>query len=137
VGARPQSGRLLSVLRAREAGAYRLAEESVLISDDSRNDYMEKRLKSGEITVVLDHENVARSKLRVDTRKWFASKFAKQLADRPPPEPESAKKKEFIPVINITVGKQLERQRGDIKTIDATEGEPAPETIDSPEFDSD
>ncbi|MRT15310.1 hypothetical protein GJV07_24135 [Enterobacteriaceae bacterium RIT711] len=65
--------------RAREVQAEILAEEIIEIADDS----------SGDVFVDDDgreqtnHERVARSRLRVDARKWYASKLApKRYGDR-------------------------------------------------------
>lgn len=56
--------------RARAVGYERLAEEILDISDDGRNDtYM---TESGEAT---NHDVIARSRLRVDSRKWMLSKM--------------------------------------------------------------
>lgn len=72
--------------RAREAQADALVEECLEIADDSTNDYMEKQTKGGTVTVV-DYDHIARSKLRVDVRKWWAARIApKKYADRPEPE---------------------------------------------------
>ena len=60
-------------LRARELGYLKMADDLVDISDDGSNDWMER--KKGEDTItVVDHEHIARSKLRIDTRKWLLSK---------------------------------------------------------------
>lgn len=56
--------------RAREAQADTLADEIVGIADDGSNDFMET--KDGP---KYDAEAVARSKLRVDARKWVAAKL--------------------------------------------------------------
>lgn len=65
--------------RAREIQAELLAEQIIEIADDS----------SGDVIVDEDgreqtnHERVARSRLRVDARKWYASKLApKKYGDR-------------------------------------------------------
>jgi len=64
---------------AREARADRLAEEILAIADDGSNDTFvdsggEKR---------TDHDAIARSKLRVDARKWLASKmFPSKYGDK-------------------------------------------------------
>lgn len=65
--------------RAREVQADRLAEEILEIADDgSRDTY-----KDDEGNICTDHEVVARSRLRVDSRKWLASKMApKKYGDR-------------------------------------------------------
>ncbi|OWT68078.1 MULTISPECIES: terminase small subunit protein [unclassified Achromobacter] len=65
--------------RAREAQADRLAEEILEIADDGRNDtYTDE--DGNERT---NQEVVARSRLRVDARKWLASKMApKKYGDK-------------------------------------------------------
>lgn len=61
--------------RACEARTIFWAEEIIEIADDSGNDFMERKRKDGSIETVPDHENVQRSKLRVDSRKWLMSKL--------------------------------------------------------------
>jgi hypothetical protein len=65
--------------RAREAQADKLADEILSIADESVNDtYTDDN--GNERT---DHEVVARSRLRVDARKWLASKMApKKYGDK-------------------------------------------------------
>lgn len=65
--------------RAREAQADRFAEEILQIADDGKNDtYVDE---NGVKRV--DQDNVNRSKLRVDARKWLASKLApKKYGDK-------------------------------------------------------
>lgn len=65
--------------RAREAQADTMADEILEIADDGRNDtYM------GEDGIErTDTDVIARSRLRVDARKWLASKMApKKYGDR-------------------------------------------------------
>lgn len=50
------------------------AEEIIDISDDGTNDWVEKEVNGRTVTVV-DHEHIQRSRLRVDARKWIASKL--------------------------------------------------------------
>lgn len=58
--------------RAKQMQAELLASEILEISDDGRNDtYVDPQ--SGEERT--DHDVIARSKLRVDTRKWILSKM--------------------------------------------------------------
>lgn len=57
-----------------------MAEESLEIADDGRNDWMERQSQSEKgLGVnngwVLNGEHVQRSRLRVDTRKWFAARL--------------------------------------------------------------
>ena len=66
-------------VRAREAQADTFAEEILQIADDGRNDtYVDD-----EGQVKVDHDVIARSRLRVDARKWLASKMApKKYGDK-------------------------------------------------------
>jgi hypothetical protein len=64
--------------RARELQAEHWAEEILEISDDSRNDFVEK-----EGHAALNSENINRSRLRVDTRKWLMARLApKKYGDK-------------------------------------------------------
>ena len=60
---------------AKEEQAEIMVQEMFSIADDGQNDWYDKQLKNGETVRALDHEHVQRSKLRIDTRKWAASKF--------------------------------------------------------------
>lgn len=61
-------------VRAREAQADALADDILEISDDARNDWMERH---GEDAAgwAVNGEHIQRSRLRVDARKWIASKL--------------------------------------------------------------
>lgn len=60
--------------RAKDAQADFLAEEILEIADDGTNDYM--TITKGDMEYnVEDREVTNRSKLRVDARKWIASKL--------------------------------------------------------------
>lgn len=50
-------------------------EEIIEIADDGTNDFVEKTREDGSTYIVADHEHIQRSRLRVDTRKWIASKL--------------------------------------------------------------
>lgn len=68
--------------RAQSDRANRLADEILEIADDGRNDWMER---NGEDNVgwIANGEALQRSRLRVDTRKWLASKMLpKQYGDK-------------------------------------------------------
>jgi hypothetical protein len=54
-------------------------DEIIEIADDSRNDYVERVDKRGHTRVVFDRESFERSRLRVDTRKWHASKLLRHV----------------------------------------------------------
>lgn len=57
--------------RAKELQAELLVDEMIDIADDGRND----TYQDDEGFVKVDHDVIQRSKLRVDTRKWIASKL--------------------------------------------------------------
>jgi hypothetical protein len=56
--------------RAKNESADVLVEQMIDIADDGTNDFIET-----EDGVKFNHEHVQRSRLRVDTRKWIASKL--------------------------------------------------------------
>lgn len=62
--------------RAREAQADTLADELLDIADDGDNDWMERKGEDGQSLGWRENgEAIQRSRLRVDTRKWIASKL--------------------------------------------------------------
>ncbi len=63
-------------VRAREDQADTLADEILEIADDGHNDWMERFNKDGDcVGWTVNGEAVMRSKLRVESRKWVASKL--------------------------------------------------------------
>jgi len=70
--------------RAKEESAEAHADDMLDIADDATNDWMERLDKDGQgIGWQLNGEHVQRSKLRIDTRKWLASKLkAKKYGDK-------------------------------------------------------
>lgn len=70
--------------RAKEDSADAHADDVIDIADDGTNDWMERHNSEGEcIGWQLNGEHVQRSKLRVDARKWIASKLkAKKYGDK-------------------------------------------------------
>jgi hypothetical protein len=66
--------------RARHTGLWSVADDLLEISDDGRNDWMQR---GGDEGWVANGENVQRSRLRVDSRKWLLSKLLpKQFGDK-------------------------------------------------------
>lgn len=64
--------------RAREAQADHMADEILQIADDGSNDTYQA--ENGE---AVNHDVIARSRLRVDARKWLAAKLApKKYGDK-------------------------------------------------------
>lgn len=76
--------------RARDIGLDSMADETLDIADDGRNDYT----VDGDGNVLVDWDHIARSKVRIDTRKWYLSRLAPKRygallrLDEKPSEPE-------------------------------------------------
>jgi len=70
--------------KAKEESADYLVEEMLDIADDGSNDWMERHDKEENcVGWQLNGEHVQRSRLRLDTRKWIASKLkAKKYGER-------------------------------------------------------
>lgn len=64
--------------KARLMQAHYLFEELVDIADDGKNDWMKKEDPDNP-GYLYNGEHVQRSRLRVDTRKWFLSKVAPKI----------------------------------------------------------
>ena len=61
---------------AKAEQAESMSEDIIDIADNGNNDWMEKLDKDGvSIGWMLNGEHVQRSRLRIDTRKWLASKL--------------------------------------------------------------
>lgn len=88
--------------RARERQADYLAEEIIEIADDSSRDVVATEDEDGNVTERVNHEHINRSRLRVDARKWYASKLApKKYGDRQEIEHTGKDGTPLIPVMNI------------------------------------
>jgi hypothetical protein len=82
LGGRPCAS-ILFEIRAREVGYIKMGDELLEIADDASNDWLERQNKDGATFKVVDQENISRSRLRVDTRKWLLSKMLpKVFGDR-------------------------------------------------------
>lgn len=70
--------------QARDMGLEAMAEDLFEIADDGSNDFTERENeRTGRVSILPDHEHINRSRLRVDTRKWYLSKLApKRYGDR-------------------------------------------------------
>ena len=69
----------LRYTRAREAQADKLFRQIIEIADSASGDYV----TTGDGKRIVDHENIQRSRLRVDARKWAAARLApKKYGDR-------------------------------------------------------
>ena len=59
-------------IRAREEQADKFFKEIIEIADDKSGDYV----TTSDGQTIVDHENIQRSRLRVDARKWAAARLA-------------------------------------------------------------
>lgn len=80
---------------AREIQYQAMADDIIDIADDGRNDWMERE-DGDNPGYDFNGEALGRSRLRVDTRKWFMSKVLPKFKDKP--EEEKPEK----PEVNIT-----------------------------------
>jgi hypothetical protein len=62
--------------RSRTAQMDLMAEEILDIADDGRNDWIERENRNGGTYIALNDEAIARSRVRIDARKWLMSKLA-------------------------------------------------------------
>jgi len=64
--------------RARKAQAEVLAEDTLAIADDGKNDWMERNDPENP-GYQANGEHMQRSRLRVDTRKWYAARLHPEM----------------------------------------------------------
>jgi hypothetical protein len=68
---------------AREFGYQAIADQTMKIVDDRRNDWIVRRRDDGSYETILDPERVHRAELRVKTRRWLLSKMLpRQFGER-------------------------------------------------------
>jgi len=95
--------------KARETAADRIFDELMDISDDGTNDWMIREDPKNP-GYAHNGESVARSRLRIDTRKWYLSKLMpKRFGDRQYNEltgKDGESLQSLPPVLNITLTKQ-------------------------------
>lgn len=65
--------------QAKRDQADLMAEEILCIADDGSNDWMETTDDEGGLGWKVNGEHIARSRLRIDSRKWLASKLAPKI----------------------------------------------------------
>lgn len=104
---------LAQYARAKEEQADFMAEEMIEIADDGTNDTMTIEGRNGPVEVE-NKEWTSRSKLRVETRKWIASKL---------------KPKKYGDKMDVTTGGEpvknvvIEVVKGKVETLANSEGE--------------
>lgn len=69
--------------KARQLQMERIIDGILVIADDGSQDWKEEEDKRGQTRIVVDHEHIARSRLKIDTRKWLAAKiYPKMYGDK-------------------------------------------------------
>jgi hypothetical protein len=70
--------------QAREIGCHAIADQTLPIVDDRRNDWIVQQREDGTIEKILDPERVNRARLRIKARHWLVAKLLpKKFGDRP------------------------------------------------------
>ena len=99
--------------RAREAQADHYADEIIEIADDATNDFMERKRKDGSLETVLDGENIQRSRLRVDARKWLMARMApKKYGSRIVHEGDENDEPLIVNILTFAESNKLRRASG-------------------------
>jgi hypothetical protein len=69
--------------RAKKEQAHIMVDEMIEIADDISQDVSTVASEDGELISYVNKEHIMRSKIRIETRKWIASKlFPKYYGDR-------------------------------------------------------
>jgi hypothetical protein len=121
-----QSDRAFSDLfvRAREAQLARWEDELLEIADDGSNDFIQRETRDGRTVQAVDQENVQRSKLRTEARKWLMSKRnPKKYGDRQ--QVDMAVKHDFSDMTDEELRKSLAE---DLARLGITHALPGPGT---------
>lgn len=105
-------------IEAREFQMNAFADQIIELADNSVGDIRLAFDKFGNIVPEVNYENVQRSKLRIDTRKWLMEKFYKKQYGKDSSSGEETKK---LPSGNVTVQIMLPdngRPILDVNTVD-------------------
>jgi hypothetical protein len=57
-----------------------LSRDTIPIADDSVGDFVEKVRRDGTVVTVFDRDNVTRSKLRCEIRRWAVDRLAEETS---------------------------------------------------------
>ena len=81
--------------QAREIQAECLVDDIIDICDDGSNDFIENNDPDNK-GYSVNGEAVARARLRVDTRKWYAGKVISRFRDKPVVDPSDTSTAEIL-----------------------------------------
>jgi len=99
--------------RARETRLELMADQLESIADEGHNDYYEREGIDGP-----DHEHMARSRLRVETRKWLLSKLApKVYGDKLSAEISGKDGAPLMPAVSVVIGAATPQPMGVIEHV--------------------
>jgi hypothetical protein len=109
---------------AREIGCYTLADQVLDIADDHRNDWTLRRSQDGNTELVVDHDNIKRSRLRVDARRWLLSKMLpKAFGDRLNLKPKPDDSSDFAELMKLIDGRTRGLPSDDLPPLSEAETE--------------
>jgi hypothetical protein len=92
--------------RAREFAHHDMAEELLEIVDDARNDWMERRTRAGGRETVPNRENIQRSRLRYDARRWLLSNaLPKNYGNRTAVDSKDEETNPWVEILRLVDGK--------------------------------
>jgi hypothetical protein len=92
--------------RARESAYHDMEAELLEIVDDGRNDWMERRTRAGGRETVLNRENIQRSRLRYDARRWLLSNaLPKRYGNRIAAEAKDEASNPWVEFLKLIDGK--------------------------------
>jgi hypothetical protein len=94
--------------KARQIQAETFVDELMDIADDGSNDWMERTGKDGEnLGWVVNGEAVQRSRLRLDTRKWYASKIIPKIYGEKQTIDNQSSDGSMSPKPSVVIGKDV------------------------------
>ena len=101
--------------RAREVGYHKMFDQMLDISDDATNDFRKRTNEEGETIEAVDHDHIARSRLRIDTRKWMLAKalpkiYGDKVEIDTPPDGGIAK---AVAVSSMAIAAIIQRGKGE------------------------
>lgn len=105
---------------AKEDQADFLAEEIIEIADDTSQDTIDVELGDGIVVQKENREYINRSRLRIDARKWVASKLKpKTYGDKIDHTTNGKDLNNTIPIINVQINSSKTDFAGSESEVDA------------------
>jgi hypothetical protein len=109
--------------RARQEQTHTYVDQIMTIADDGRNDWM-ARNDPDNPGWAMNGEHIARSRMRIDTRKWYASKILPKLyGERIDATVSNTDGSPLVPVLRLTLTHRIaddSKGKDPAKVIDGT-----------------